>query len=568
MGSNNWRSLSKFHAISDADILASIEKDAKQLRALSLDDKESFLVFTFESFERSSDMVIWTRLLENLARIGIVGPRLFQVNEESDYQIYLALDKCVKIAPIAKLFEEYLHFYGSGLVRVLTPGNHFVLPLQAGFRWMNESVQPVVARREMSTDVALNFFVTEVTKTLIDTDALIAVLDAAVEATGVREIARAFDVTQEMPESESEAPEISMEAHGSKNALETDDAPQSNVVAFRFRSAPKVEIEPAVEDDESEDSDEFVPPTPALIFDPQTREVDIETFEAPDAQVDSTLQMQPAPEELTPTLELEPVQDEEVVEAEEPMDPMAGLANELKAVADLDVDTTEEELESVADHDPEAAEALELEAIQSPDESVFLFSYLPPAGAQEDSEDNEDAQEKKSCNAEESTELEIAQQETILFDESADYLLPTDAAQKLSRLFNLDPLGETPRYRLESVKDDTRYIPDDAHQEVFAVEEALEPAVEVVAESSVDEVETAVQLEVDIDVEIPVETVEVIEIVEAPAVVDGLEEVFEEPQVIRYVQLQLPFAEGLIEPLVFEETPFSPRSKKQKRTAS
>ena len=197
LGSNSWRSLSKFNAISDAEVLASIEKDAKQLRALCLDEKESFLVFTFESFERSSDMVIWTRLLENLARIGIIGPRLFQVNEESDYQIYLALDKCVKIAPIAKLFEEYLHFYGSGLVRVLSPGNHFVLPLQAGFRWMNESVQPVVARREMSTDVALNFFVTEVTKTLIDTDALLSVLDAAVEATGVREIARAFEVTQE-----------------------------------------------------------------------------------------------------------------------------------------------------------------------------------------------------------------------------------------------------------------------------------------------------------------------------------------------------------------------------------
>lgn len=571
MGSNNWRSLSKFHALSDADILASIEKDAKQLRALSLDDKESFLVFTFESFERSSDMVIWTRLLENLARIGIIAPRLFQVNEESDYQVYLALDKCVKIAPIAKLFEEYLHFYGSGLVRVLTPGNHFVLPLQAGFRWMNESVQPVVARREMSTDVALNFFVTEVTKTLIDTDALIAVLDAAVEATGVREIARAFDVTQEMPESESEAPEINMEACGVDNASASPDAPQSNVVAFRFRSAPKVEIEPASSEDEesevSEDSEnsqeiehleEIVPPTPQLIFDPQALEVE-----------DASPQLQPAPEELTPTLELEPVPDEEVVEAEEPMDPMAGLANELKAVADQDAETTEEELESVADQDPEAAEALELEAIQSPDESVFLFSYLPPAEAQEDSEDNEDAPEKKSCDAEESTELEIAQQETILFDESADYLLPTDAAQKLSRLFNLDPLGETPRYRLEGVKEDTRYIPDDAHQEVFAVEEALESVVEALAESAAGEAETAVQLEVDIDVEIPVETVEVIEIVQAPAAVDGLEEVFEEaPVTIRYVQLQLPFAEGLIEPLVFEETPFRPRSKKQKRTAS
>lgn len=589
LGSNSWRSLSKFNPISDSDVLACIEKDAKQLRALCLDEKESFLVFTFESFERSSDMVIWTRLLENLARIGIIGPRLFQVNEESDYQIYLALDKCVKIAPIAKLFEEYLHFYGSGLVRVLSPGNHFVLPLQAGFRWMNESVQPVVARREMSTDVAMNFFITEVTKTLIDTDALISVLDAALEATGVREIARAFDVTQEMPKGDAQAPEVTMETSEVVIDAPDADAPQSNVVAFRFRKAPAVEAQPeiaegaieslkaeldvaeaSVEAEEfagkpevGEEATDFAPPTPELIFDPQVRT---------------------EPEELTPTLELEPVQDDEVAaepteivsnEAtiiEPPMDP--DDAESIDPMADL-----ANELESVADLDPDAAEALELEAIQSPDESVFLLSYLPPSGI--DGDNSEDSQEKKSCDAEESGELEIVQQETILFDESADYILPTDAAQTLSRLFNLDPLGETPRYRLESVKDadDTKYVPDDAHLEVFAVEEALEAVAEVVeavpaALETVPEVvsesepEPVIQLEVDIDVDIPVEVVEVIEITEAPADVDGLEEVFEEQQVIRYVQLQLPFAEGLIEPLVFEETPFRPRAKKQKRSAS
>ncbi|HNA73637.1 MAG TPA: hypothetical protein PKW73_09880, partial [Candidatus Obscuribacter sp.] len=62
----------------------------------------------------------------------------------------------------------------SGLERVKVhgAGDYFVLPLQSGFRWMNEAVQPVVARREMSLEVACNFFLAELLKSTICADLL------------------------------------------------------------------------------------------------------------------------------------------------------------------------------------------------------------------------------------------------------------------------------------------------------------------------------------------------------------------------------------------------------------
>lgn len=38
VGSDSWRSVSKFHALSDAEIIASVEADATIYRVLSVDD--------------------------------------------------------------------------------------------------------------------------------------------------------------------------------------------------------------------------------------------------------------------------------------------------------------------------------------------------------------------------------------------------------------------------------------------------------------------------------------------------------------------------------------------------
>ena len=167
-----WRSLSQFYALSDEELLASIENGAKNYRALCIDDRESFLLFSFSPQGRDEDVMVWQAFTEAMARLGVNNLRLFQLSEADDYQVYLHFEKLSKIAPLQELFSAYLAASGLERVKVHGAGDYFVLPLQSGFRWMNEAVQPVVARREMSLEVACNFFLAELLKSTICADLL------------------------------------------------------------------------------------------------------------------------------------------------------------------------------------------------------------------------------------------------------------------------------------------------------------------------------------------------------------------------------------------------------------
>ncbi|HND68818.1 MAG TPA: hypothetical protein PL112_18585 [Candidatus Obscuribacter sp.] len=171
-GTDVWRSLSQFYALSDEELLASIENGAKTYRALCIDDRESFLLFSFSPQGRDEDVMVWQAFTEAMARLGVNNLRLFQLSEADDYQVYLHFEKLSKIAPLQERFSAYLAASGLERVKVHGAGDYFVLPLQSGFRWMNEAVQPVVARREMSLEVACNFFLAELLKSTICADLL------------------------------------------------------------------------------------------------------------------------------------------------------------------------------------------------------------------------------------------------------------------------------------------------------------------------------------------------------------------------------------------------------------
>lgn len=164
VGSANWRNLSQFHQLSDAELLSSISKESKTYRALSIDETEPFLLLQFESQEPELDQALWTRLNTALSLLGLSGIKLFQIAEGSTYQVYIYLSKMVKVLPLAKQLDKYLVQSGLDKVSSIKPGERFVMPLQEGYRWMNDSMQPVAVRHEMTEDMALNFFIGEVTK--------------------------------------------------------------------------------------------------------------------------------------------------------------------------------------------------------------------------------------------------------------------------------------------------------------------------------------------------------------------------------------------------------------------
>lgn len=198
VGSANWRNLSQFHQLSDAELLSSISKESKTYRALSIDETESFLLLQFESQDPELDQALWTRLNTALSLLGLSCLKLFQIAEGSTYQVYIYLSKMVKVLPLAEQLDKYLVQSGLDNVSSIKPGERFVMPLQEGYRWMNDSMQPVAVRHEMTEDMALNFFIGEVTKIVSCPNDLIAQLE------GLKDCPDSSSLTSESVQSEPE----------------------------------------------------------------------------------------------------------------------------------------------------------------------------------------------------------------------------------------------------------------------------------------------------------------------------------------------------------------------------
>lgn len=185
--SDTWRSLSQFHSLTDEEIVSAVSMDSKTVRALCLDTKEQFILIEFDQTCLDNDQRTWQGLLEALERVGISGAKLFQSNETSSYQCFLPLTKSVAIAPLAESMKQYLQKCGLDEVRVAVPGEHFVLPLQPGFRWMNLDVKPMVARREMDLEQAIDLFVSEIKSFEVCPDNLMQCLDETAKCLDIRE---------------------------------------------------------------------------------------------------------------------------------------------------------------------------------------------------------------------------------------------------------------------------------------------------------------------------------------------------------------------------------------------
>lgn len=175
-GSDTWRAVSQFHYLSDEDILASLDCNARSYRALSIDDSESFLLLQFESETGSDDSALWQRLLATLQGLGLVEPKLFQVSEGGVFQVFISLTRRTQIANLCQSLQGYLEQAVLDRVRVLSPGHSFILPLQSGFLWMGYPGQPKVSRLEISTDTAINFFMAEISRFSLCPDELSTLL--------------------------------------------------------------------------------------------------------------------------------------------------------------------------------------------------------------------------------------------------------------------------------------------------------------------------------------------------------------------------------------------------------
>jgi hypothetical protein len=461
-------------------------------------------LLTFNPISRESDQATYDSLSQSISALvqtdkNDFALRLFQVTEESEYQSFIVFDKLVKLAPIIDALGSYLRYQGLHNINILSPGDHYILPLQSGFRWMNEKVKPVVARREMSLDVALDFFCSEVMKGRVDDELFLAALLAANEAlasSGAKQSARLFAISggaeieekQEIGESESKAEALDLispqevepatiEAAGEvlgedsgeesgEEAVEDSPAIQSPAGArtvgylsrlFSLDPLDEINTLPAILDDDLDSGiiyeDRNSDSKPELIAD---NVVEVNFFRG-----DSSASARQA--EIMELLQAPAVReflDEQAVQQEEP------IAQELQAVDDEEILLQEEPLQE---------KSLEEESFQ-----VISAETL--------------SEQEVASNQEPSAELESASALPLILDQEEAVVCPgkfeeaqTEAEDIFTELASAEPLD--------------------------AVEETLDDQFRVV----------------------------------------GLDSGDDEPGAALYEQLHFPFAQGLVEPQVYKE---------------
>jgi hypothetical protein len=471
-------------------------------------------LLTFNPISRESDQATYDSLSQSISALvqtdkNDFALRLFQVTEESEYQSFIVFDKLVKLAPIIDALGSYLRYQGLHNINILSPGDHYILPLQSGFRWMNEKVKPVVARREMSLDVALDFFCSEVMKGRVDEELFLAALLAANEAlasSGAKQSARLFAISggaeieekQEIGESESEGEALDLispqqvepatiEAAGEvlgedsgeesgEEAVEDSPAMQSPAGArtvgylsrlFSLDPLDEINTLPAILDDDLDSGiiyeDRNSDSEPELIAD---NVVEVNFFRG-----DSSASARQA--EIMELLQAPAVReflDEQAVQQEEP------VAHELQAVEDEEILLQEEPLQEKSIEE----ESLQEKSVEEESSQVVSAETL--------------SEQEVASNQEPSAELESASALPLILDQEEAVVCPgkfeeaqTEAEDIFTELASAEPLD--------------------------AVEETLDDQFRVV----------------------------------------GLDSGDDEPGAALYEQLHFPFAQGLVEPQVYKE---------------
>ncbi len=458
-------------------------------------------MLTFNPISRESDQATYDSLSQSISALvqtdkNDFALRLFQVTEESEYQSFIVFDKLVKLAPIIDALGSYLRYQGLHNINILSPGDHYILPLQSGFRWMNEKVKPVVARREMSLDVALDFFCSEVMKGRVDDELFLAALLAANEAlasSGAKQSARLFAISggaeieekQEIGERESEGEALDLispqevepatiegagEVSG-EEAVEDSPAIQSPAGArtvgylsrlFSLDPLDEITTLPAILDDDLDSG---------IIYEDRNSDSESELIADNVVEVnffrgDSSASARQA--EIMELLQAPAVReflDEQAVQQEEP------IAQELQAVEDEEILLQEEPLQE---------KSIEEESLEEDSLQVISAETL--------------SEQEIASNQEPSSELESASALPRILDQEEAVVCPgkfeeaqTEAEDIFTELASAEPLD--------------------------AVEETLDDQFRVV----------------------------------------GLDSGDDEPGAALYEQLHFPFAQGLVEPQVYKE---------------
>lgn len=174
--------VSRFHYLSDEEILDCVQAKAKLQRGFRFDEKTMFLVLTIPAGSPHHNAEAMNALRKRMNQQLQVAPRHYQIDE--DWYIYIYLST---VAPADLLSEKLASWcksqgfeLGKDCLEVHPSSQPLPIPLQDKFAWLNEKCQLLVRRTELSTEDALGFFLEDAGKNSVDPAQLIEKLDRIV----------------------------------------------------------------------------------------------------------------------------------------------------------------------------------------------------------------------------------------------------------------------------------------------------------------------------------------------------------------------------------------------------
>jgi hypothetical protein len=168
--------MSQFHLLSDDEIIAALDDSSNIIRAVSFDRTTKFAVVGVPAHSPYLELSEFRRLFELLSSLGL-KPRVYKASGSNDVQLFLYFSEPYKTDVVADSLVKVLSWNGFSLRSdklIVYPANGGLpLPLQRGFGWLNEDLQPIVTRMEIALDSALALFCSEASRYTTDFERVI-----------------------------------------------------------------------------------------------------------------------------------------------------------------------------------------------------------------------------------------------------------------------------------------------------------------------------------------------------------------------------------------------------------
>ena len=177
----DWRATSRFHYLSDEEILETVGGKTVFMRACQADKTTKLAAIIIEegSYYRTREGL--AKLWDCLRCVGIEKARIYMFTTTRQWQILFYFEKPVDSALFARAMTLWLRrngiVPGTAGIDVFPGTKALCLPLQPGFCWLNEEGHVIASRNEISMEAALAMLFSDFQKIMMDGQALMVRLD-------------------------------------------------------------------------------------------------------------------------------------------------------------------------------------------------------------------------------------------------------------------------------------------------------------------------------------------------------------------------------------------------------